>query len=293
MWSSFSQVVDTSSDVEWYVQGSIAINNANAVGSTKSSSGGEYYTDVAGIKVGGGVRFDGNTTANRLTLANVGDSQFTYPGGISNYDTTSGQANSSQASFGFLRAAYGNLNSAGSLNNSIFNTIQGQGVVGAQPTGDYINSYSIGSNDFSVTHHITTNPHSSGLLYPIRVESGSALATGGSGSGQIGANITQILGPDGAEYGASGYNAPQGSQGSLWPWPLEAWVKAQMAAMDTTIGGNTMPPPTRGFCASGNGLYGGPITLTSYIWESLGNALPASIYGTATLASPTGLHVVQ
>ena len=40
----------------------------------------------------------------------------------------------------------------------------------------------------------------------------------------------------------------------------------------------------RGFAADGNGLYGGPITLTSYIWEYLGNPCPADIcnYGTQT-----------
>jgi len=37
---------------------------------------------------------------------------------------------------------------------------------------------------------------------------------------------------------------------------------------------------TRGFAAAGTGLYGGPITLTSYVWEAAGNALPAGIYNT-------------
>ena len=32
-----------------------------------------------------------------------------------------------------------------------------------------------------------------------------------------------------------------------------------------------------GFCADGTGLYGGNITLTSYIWEYLGNPCPQEI----------------
>ena len=54
----------------------------------------------------------------------------------------------------------------------------------------------------------------------------------------------------------------------LWPWPHEDRIKKEMC---TDIG------VTDGFCAAGNGLYGGPITLTSYIWEYLGNACPTSI----------------
>jgi hypothetical protein len=291
MWGSFTQVVDSSSDVNWTVEGSIAINNANAVGSSKSDSAAESFTDVAGIKVGGGIRSDGAIIANRITLANVGDNQFTYPGGIT-YDATYGQGTDSQASFGFLRSAYSNNYSEGSLNNSIIRNVQGAGIIrGTLNGGDYINSYSIGSNDFSPTHHITTDPYTHGLLYPVRVESGSSLETAGSGGDQIGANITQILGADGTEYGASMAT----HQGSLWPWPYEDWVKAQMASMDTTIDGDAMPSPTRGFCASGNDTYGQPITLTRYIWQSLGNQIPDDIYGTSSdeiaPAAPTGLAV--
>ncbi|MEA3360776.1 MAG: Ig-like domain-containing protein, partial [Thermodesulfobacteriota bacterium] len=37
----------------------------------------------------------------------------------------------------------------------------------------------------------------------------------------------------------------------------------------------------------GNGLYGGPITLTSYIWEYLGNPCPIEFYGTTALPTVT------
>jgi hypothetical protein len=63
----------------------------------------------------------------------------------------------------------------------------------------------------------------------------------------------------------------------LWPFPNEDVVKNTMGAWTYMNNGK------RGFCADGNGLYGGPITLTSYIWEYLGNPCPPEIcaYGPA------------
>jgi len=46
----------------------------------------------------------------------------------------------------------------------------------------------------------------------------------------------------------------------------------------------------RGFAGDGNGLYGGSITLTSYIWEYLGNPCPSDICN-YLLAAPTNLVV--
>jgi parallel beta-helix repeat protein len=63
-----------------------------------------------------------------------------------------------------------------------------------------------------------------------------------------------------------------------------------MASMPATITGDTMPSPTRGFAsATAKRLDGvNPVTLTSYIWESLGNPIPTEIYNTvADTIAPT------
>ncbi len=261
--------------VNYTIQGSMSINNAQPMAMPTQQSSNINFTDVAGVNVAGGFDLYNSSgeTLNRITLANINKNNFS---GYTISDSAFAQENS----------GFGGGGTA-TITNAIVRGAANQAATNSYG-GDYFNYYNCANGStFKPAHTYTTDPYANGLLYPVRIESGSALATAGSGGGQIGANITQALGPDGAEYGASGWNAPQGN---LWPWPLEAWAKAQMAAMNTTITGSTMPSPARGFCASGNGLYGGPITLTSYIWESLGHALPSSVYGGGTLVPPTNLH---
>jgi len=280
---SFTQQVDDSSNIAMNVQGSIALSTAYPVGySQHAGVGGITFTDVAGIKAASGI-YGGGISNNRVTLVNMNTANFTYSSGeIANLD---------DANNGF--DYYSSGSPSQTLTNSIAATIPSGSAAMGGWAASYLDYYGTGGlSGTAVSNAITTSPFTNGLLYPIRIESGSTLATAGSGGGQVGANITQTLGADGTFYGSTGYNTATGT--SLWPWPLEAWVQAQMAAMDTTITGSTMPSPTRGFCATGNGLYGGPITLTSYIWESLGNALPSSVYGGSqtVLPAPTNLHIV-
>lgn len=83
---------------------------------------------------------------------------------------------------------------------------------------------------------------------------------------------------DGSHFGETNYNTLSAT--NLWAWPNQDRIKKEMCT-DAGI--------TRGFCASGNGLYGGPVTLTSYIWESLGNACPASVCpATPDTTNPSG-----
>src|ERR1017187_215453 len=119
---------------------------------------------------------------------------------------------------------------------------------------------------------LNTNP---GLLYPVRVESGTPGYGTASDGGNRGATILYRIGTPGTVWGDAGYDTLTST--SLWPWDDEAVIKADMAAY-TGQGASG----TRGFAAPGNGLYGGPITLTSYIWESLGNACPANVCTTST-----------
>ncbi len=113
--------------------------------------------------------------------------------------------------------------------------------------------------------NLTTNPLTDGsLLYPLRVESNSKLEQAVPG---IGANVVKRYGVDGSTSGDANFNTL--SNTSLWPWPNEDRIKQEMC-IDAGI--------TRGFCSNGKRKDGRPITLTSYIWESLGNAMPTTIY---------------
>jgi hypothetical protein len=112
-------------------------------------------------------------------------------------------------------------------------------------------------NQTTPTDIFSGNPMTSGLLYPTRIEAGSALAAAG-----FNLDITKRIGADGSRFGQPGYNTVTSVE--LWPWPNEARIKQQMCASTT-----------RGFCAAGARLDGvNPITLSSYIWEMLGRPSP-------------------
>ena len=122
----------------------------------------------------------------------------------------------------------------------------------------------------------TTNPVFSGCIkYLPRLEAGCPLWTAGASGSRVGANIIYQYGKPGTLWGDAGYNLLQdGTNGqdtvNLWPFPNEGLIKRKMQAYSNhSING------ARGFCGAGYGLYGGPITLTSYIWEYLGNPMPS------------------
>ncbi|MFC2092134.1 hypothetical protein ACFLTD_05115, partial [Elusimicrobiota bacterium] len=105
------------------------------------------------------------------------------------------------------------------------------------------------------------------LKYLCRIEKDSDLSGAASDGGDIGANIQTKIGISGTLYGEEGYNTV--TEDSLWPFPNEDIIRKNMRTYsDHGIDG------TRGFCADGQ-------TLTKYIWEYLGNAIPSDIYGSA------------
>lgn len=238
------------------VQGSIVLNSAMGVGSS-SGSNGIVYRDVAGIKVAGGMHHKGGSTVERLTLVNASTSNWSTYSGIQLASTIPAYA------------GVGGYEETSVVTNSIMRGLANPTAFYGNSSADYVNTYSISTMGDTPTHHITTDPLSNGLLYPVRIESGSALETAGSGGGQVGARIVNRLGVDGTFKGEADWNT---EQGSLWPWPLETWIKAEMSSMPDPLDGKDMPSPTRGFCSEGQ-------TLTKYIWESLGNTIPGSIYG--------------
>ena len=176
--------------------------------------------------------------------------------------------------------AYLNYNASGSfllnLTNSIAHSIQSGVFFNGEQTlnESYNNCFDFpvvqGYSSCEGPGSITLDPTQNGLLYLPRIEPGSFLETAGSGGSQVGANIVHRTGVSGTLYGEPGYNVDTGA--SLWPWPYEERIKAEMC---TDVG------VSRGFCSPGSALAGGPVTLTSYIWEALGNPCPESICSNA------------
>ena len=176
-------------------------------------------------------------------------------------------------------------NISNTITNSLFPTNHNFGI-GDYSAGDY-NAYygngtaprggtartpAAGAHDITTHNPIynaSTNPTGSLKYLPRGPEAGSVLATAGAQGGGIGAQVLWKIGVDGSLYGEPGWNTVRSSENGyggqadlLWPFPNEAVIKADMASyVGPGLSG------TRGFCAAGNGLYGGPRTLTSYIWE--------------------------
>ncbi len=92
----------------------------------------------------------------------------------------------------------------------------------------------------------------------------------------VGAVIMKRYGVSGTRWGEPGFD--QLTSEDLWPWPYEDKIKAVFAETNDVPAGNnpTGNNTRRGFAATGQGLYGGPITLTSYLWEYLGTPCPAT-----------------
>ena len=133
-----------------------------------------------------------------------------------------------------------------------------------------------GAND------LTTNL-TAGLMYLPRIEMGSLLATAGSSGGQVGAEVVMMWGTTGTLWGDPGYDTI--TTDPLWPFPSEAVIDTDMASYS-----GPGAPGARGF-TTGTSKDGTPQTLTKYIWEYLGNQIPAEVYGlhvvTASLPAAT------
>jgi hypothetical protein len=137
----------------------------------------------------------------------------------------------------------------------------------AQPS--YANVCNAGTCDWSALYNQTTcqtgcytgDPQNDGtpasMKYITRIEAGSALKGAGDGGADIGANVVNRYGTDGAFWGDANYNTLSGT--ALWPWPSEARIMKEMC---------TDSGETRGFCSKSS--------LTEYVWTYLGNPVPAT-----------------
>jgi len=140
---------------------------------------------------------------------------------------------------------------------------------------------------------VTGNPGNGnhGIIYPIRIEQNSDAAAYG-----VGATIEFRRGRSGTLWGEQGYD--ELTSDPLWPWPNEIQIKEKMSAYSYNSDGIVVNG-ARGFCSAGKQLNGiDDITLTSYIWEYLGNQIPEEIYSyggqppdTTPPAAPGGITV--
>ena len=92
-----------------------------------------------------------------------------------------------------------------------------------------------------------------------------------------GATILKRYGKSGTHWGEPGFD--QLTTEDLWPWAYQDKIKAVFAEQNDPPQKNSPAEnlTTRGFAEVGNGLYGGPITLTSYIWEMTGTPCPPTV----------------
>lgn len=168
----------------------------------------------------------------------------------------------------------------GSIKNSVTNSVFTQNAslgVADYTSSDYNAFFGNGAN-YGGIHKATGGAHdrtddviSKSLLYLPRIEPGSTLKTAGKDGAQMGAEIMFKIGVTGSLQGEPGWDLPTSE--FLWPFPNEDQIRVDMASYSGPGGVGA-----RGF-ATGNSLDGTPQTLTKYIWEYLGNAIPADVYG--------------
>jgi hypothetical protein len=121
-------------------------------------------------------------------------------------------------------------------------------------TTPFINNEGIGDNN--------SYPVDSQMLYLLTPGTG---AETGDDTKKKGAEMLYRYGIDGTKFGDDGADSLTATP--LWPWPNEARIKTEIC--------NEV---SRSFCTY-EGLDGTHDTLTAYVWEILGNEIPADIYG--------------
>jgi hypothetical protein len=257
------------------VQNCIFLDEISDDGADEDYNGSVYMTDHGGFHAPDNREFIGNISVNVLKSAYYSDNVvsgntatfsdcavLSAPLAIENWAVSGFSVNRLTAYDLSDRGIY--TDATFGITNSVFwnHTATGTTITSQSYNNDY------NPTGFSGTGTTHVSPTTNGILYPVRVEAASTLKTSGSSGGQMGAQIVYKVGTDGTLYGESGYNTVTAN--ALWPWPNEARIKADFASV-SGIG-------ARGF-ATGTSIDGSAQSLTKYIWEYLGNQIPANIYG--------------
>ncbi len=231
-----------------------------------------YNNIEPGNNDGASLRYDGNVQqANQIIEhavfwdTNWGiNCSYASPVDISANNLTIGKTTSAGTGYGIGGGSGGNT----TFRNAIITNMPTADLSGESAT--YFDTYNNGTTS-SGTGQKTYNPRTNGLLYLPRIEANSNLSHDGSSSGQIGASILYKYGVDGTFYGDP--NCDVLTANTLWPWRNEDLIKLN-------FGEDATANARRGFANTTNKQLNGTsnVTLTSYIWEALGNQMPNTIY---------------
>jgi parallel beta-helix repeat protein len=276
------------------VRGSIGLNYAKAFISETNST---YYTVAATAKtITDSIAWDGGSG---ITLAYYNVASHTaainhFTGGIFTDGVGGAEPGQGYGLVGGVQTAATGVIST----NSIYyrgDSQNGGGIYNVRGANDYNafygNTTNLGGSSTSGAHDKTNvNPLTASLRYLPRIEASSPLKGAGSGGSDIGATVLYKWGTSGAAYGEAGYDTI--TTEPLWPWPNEARIKADMSSYPSNWPSGNLPNPVRGFTA-GNSKDGSPQTLTKYIWEYLGNQIPADIYGGSSGSDTTAPTVTS
>lgn len=289
----------------------VLLQNCIAVDGRKGPSTGDvtygaYYfpKDVYGVKIQGSIALNVEAEYAGFFIKELGGENVTmvdsvawgsygasYVTGIRANANAAGVYGLDHLTIGANPAAYWNRESATTriLKNSLFfnNTA-------LTNTSDY--GWTTATNNAFVpsTQAIGSAVVAAGttpIKYLVRAETGSAIAGKGSDGADVGANVTKRYGKTGTRWGEPGYDTV--TTESLWPWLYEDNIKAVFAETNTPPAG-AVPSTnntTRGFAAATD-KFGKPMTLTRYVWQYLGNEIPADVYGSGTtpMQPPTNLR---
>ncbi|OGS34899.1 MAG: hypothetical protein A2293_05055 [Elusimicrobia bacterium RIFOXYB2_FULL_49_7] len=283
-------------DVGFY--GNISLN-IRGKGACLPDFGCSYPSLFSGFNVGGSRLGDGGNFTFINNVAWDASSGYNFSGGTSTLknlvinQNTAGNMHADEGSCG-PRGIYGSQSSlqVAAKNNLFYETLEPNRIDNPRAGFSYIEDYNWYYPASLVTsgaqNCLTTDP---GIRYITQTTDNGS----GESGAKRGAEVLLRYGVSGTLWGEPGYD--QLTEESLWPFPYEDQIKEAFSETnDPPL--NAYPASNnvkRGFCADGRGLYGGPITLTSYIWEYLGNAAPGWIYpsmpDTTPPAEPAGLNV--
>ena len=148
------------------------------------------------------------------------------------------------------------------IENCIIRDVNDEGV-GINPSSDSVTinnvvHYNTGGGKYGKGSK-RIDPFKNGLMYPVRIEANSELATLGRNGTVCGATILRKIGVSGSLYGEPGWNTVIDER--LWPFPNETKIRELMRETVEGVSG------IYGFCEDGQ-------TLTNYIWGYFGNAVP-------------------
>lgn len=252
---------DDFSNMEMKVLGSIALNISAGCGFNSSITYGEQtLKDTVIWDCYGGIAYGvpngADVSVDHVTVGDIyGTHEDIHPaGGVGAICWSDGLGTAVTNSLFTRCDQYGLFDFRGSDYNVFWDNV-----------ADFGNSYGLshsvaGAHDRFVPH---------GLKYIVAPEAGSALDETASDGGDVGATVLNRYGVSGTLWGEAGFE--QLTTASLWPWPNEARIRADMRSYAGP------PSGARGFCADG-------MTLTRYIWEYLGNPMP-SFAAAPTVAS--------